>query len=264
MKARHYLFIVLMLSAITTGFSQNYVQNGNFAETTTDLTTGVIIPTDWTLTGKATLDDGVWILNLQTKWLPDGAVEGDRAIDLWRETDEPYQLKLTQTITSLPDGIYSLSAVAALGGEDVFALYAKIGDDVMTIPMPESGNYEKKELNGIQVTGGSGIVGFTANSTSSANWFDITNFEFVKTGDLTSINKVSPKELSVITTGKSIRVTSGEPVLSASLISIDGKVSSAEKFAEKEISFSVPQSGIYILQVKQTSGVQVRKIAVRN
>jgi hypothetical protein len=261
MKTR-YFFLMFILAASTVAYSQNQVQNGNFAETTIDETTGLVLPLHWSLDGKALLDDGTFILNLQTKWLPEGAVGGTRALDLWRETDEAYQLKLTQTVTGLSDGVYSLSADAAFGGENVFALYAKVGETETTVFMTESGDFEKKELNNIQVTGGTAIVGFTANSSSAANWFDITNFELVRTGDLTSINKISSQKFAATVTGKSIRVVSEEPILSTRLISIDGKTVYSERSAEKEATFSVSQSGVYILQVKHTSGVQTRKIIV--
>jgi hypothetical protein len=258
----HYLFFTLMLVTVQVAYSQNYVQNGNFAETTTDELTGLTLPVGWNLDGSAFLSDGTKILNLVTSWLPDGATDGTRALDLWRGTDEPYQLKLTQTISELPDGIYSLSAMAALGGENVFSLYAKIAENERTTPMPESGDYEKKEMNSIQITDGVAIIGFTANSTSSANWFDITNFELVRTGDLTSINNMPLRKLSVFTNDQSVRIASDELILSVGLISMDGKKLYSSKPVGKEITFSVPQSGVYILQICQTSGTQVKKIVI--
>jgi hypothetical protein len=254
--------LAIMLLAITNIEAQNYVQNGNFAEAATDESTGLNLPDHWTLEGKALLDDGTKILNLVTSWLPAGSAEGTQALDLWRATDEPYQLKLWQEITGLPDGIYSLSAIAALGGENVFSLFAKVSDDEKTEAMNESGNFEKKELNNVRVTGGSAIIGFTANSSSSSNWFDITNFEFVKTGDLTSMHKISGNELSITVTEKSIRVLSDELVHSANLISIDGKLLYSKAGTGKEVIFSDLQAGIYILQINHASGVQTKKILI--
>jgi hypothetical protein len=178
------LFLAMTLLAVTNVFAQNYVQNGNFVKTTTDEITSLVLPAGWNLEGKAFLNDKTWILKLVTSWLPTGAIEGTHVLNLWRETNEPYQLKLTQTINGLPDGVYTLSATAAFGGENVFSLYAKIGENETTVPMPESSAYEKKEMNNIQITGGTAIVGFTANSSSSTDWFDITGFELVKTGNL--------------------------------------------------------------------------------
>jgi hypothetical protein len=258
-------FLAMMLLAVTNVCAQNYVQNGNFAETTTDETTGLVLPTGWDLEGNAFLN-GERILNLVTSWLPDGAVEGTRVLDLWRGTDDPYQIKLTQTINGLPDGIYSLSATAALGGENVFSLYAKVADVEETTPMPPSGDYAKKEMNNIRITGGTAIVGFTASSSSSADWFDITGFELVKTGNLpTSIDKISSADvLSVVIDGNLITVASEEPILSATLYSIDGRMLYANHSSKKVISFAAPQrEGICILQVKQAAGTDTRKIRIR-
>ncbi|MDR1119362.1 MAG: T9SS type A sorting domain-containing protein [Dysgonamonadaceae bacterium] len=263
MKTRCFL-LMLMLAAMQVSYSQNYVQNGNFAETTTDEVTGLVLPAGWDLEGNAFLNDER-ILNLVTSWLPDGAAEGTRVLDLWRGTDDPYQIKLTQTVTGLPDGIYSLSATAALGGENVFSLYAKVADTEETTPMPESGDYERKEMNSIQIAGGKAIVGFTANSTSSSNWFDITDFELVKTGNLTSINKLRPSGVSVAVTGNLITVASDEPVLSVKLYSIDGKMLYSNHSPEGEISiFTAPQQkGVCILHIEQTSGTETGKIIIR-
>jgi hypothetical protein len=258
-----YFFLMLMLATMQVGYSQNYVQNGNFAATTTDEITGLVLPTGWDLEGNAFLN-GERILNLVTSWLPDGATEGTRVLDLWRGTDDPYQIKLTQTITGLPDGIYSLSATAALGGENVFSLYAKIANEEETTPMPESGDYEKKEMNNIQIAGGTVIVGFTANSSSGSDWFDITNFELVKTGDITSIEKLRPSDVSVVITGNLITVTSDEPVLSVKLYSIDGKLLYSNHSQEEKISIFIPQQkGVCILHIKQTSGSETRKIIIK-
>lgn len=199
----HYPFLMLMLAATQVAYSQqSYVQNGNFAETVTDETTGLTLPSGWDLEGNAFLN-GERILNLVTSWLPDGAADGTKALDLWREGNEAYRLKLTQTISGLPDGIYSLSATAALGGENVFSLYAKVADKEETAPMPESGDYEKKEMSNIQITGGTAIVGFTANSSSSSDWFDITNFELVKTGE-----PEAPQTFEVSVSATNVTVTS--------------------------------------------------------
>lgn len=255
-----YFFLMLMLAAMQVSYSQNYVQNGNFAETTTDETTGLVLPTGWDLEGNAFLN-GERFLSLVTSWLPDGAPEGTRVLDLWRETDDPYQIKLTQTVNGLPDGIYSLSATAALGGENVFSLYAKVADMEETIPMPESGDFAKKEMNNIQIASGTAIVGFTANSSSASDWFDITNFELVKTGDLTSIDKLRPSDVSVVITENLITVTSDEPVLSVKLYSIDGKLLYSNHSQEREISIFTPrQKGVCILHIEQTSGSEIRKI----
>jgi hypothetical protein len=197
---------MLMLVTTHVAYSQqNYVQNGNFAETATDNVTGLTLPVSWVLEGNAFLN-GTKILNLITKWLPSGAVEGTQALDLWRETDEAYQLKLTQTIAELPDGIYSLSAVAALGGENVFSLYAKIAETEETTPMSESGDYEKKELNNIRITGGTAVIGFTAKSSSSSDWFDITNFELVKTGEIETPE--TPRTFEVSVSAANVTLTS--------------------------------------------------------
>jgi hypothetical protein len=233
-------------------------------ETTADETTGLVLPTGWDLDGKAFLEDGTWILNLVTSWLPGGAVEGTHALDLWRETDESYQLKLTQTINDLPDGIYTLSATAAFGGTDAL-LYAKIAGNEETTPMSPSGDYENKEMNNIQITGGTAIIGFSASSSSSSDWFDITGFELVKTDDLpTSIDKISPSGVSVVMAGNRLMVVSEEPVLSATLYSIDGKAFYSNCSQGKEISFAAPQGeGVCILHLKRASGTDTRKIIIR-
>jgi hypothetical protein len=259
-------FLVWMLAAMQAGYSQNnYVQNGNFAETVTDETTGLVLPAGWDLEGNAFLNDGTRILNLVTSWLPDGAVEGTRALDLWRGTDELYQIKLTQTIHDLPDGIYTLSAVAALGGANSFSFYAKVGDDnEETVAMVESGVYEKKEMNNIRITGGTAAVGFTANSSAASDWFDITHFELVRTGDVTSIGKIYSSEVSVTVKGNWITVTSGESVLSVKVYSIDGKLLSSNHLQGKKISVPAPQQeGVYILHIQQASGSRTGKITVR-
>jgi hypothetical protein len=263
MKTR-YFFLMLMLAAMQGGYSQNYVQNGNFAETVTDETTGLVLPAGWDLDGSAFLN-GERILSLVTSWLPDGAVEGTQVLDLWRGTDEAYSLKLTQTVSGLPDGVYSLSAVAALGGENSFSLYAKVGDDnEETVAMAESGVYEKKEMDNIQITGGTAIVGFTANSSAASDWFDITNFELVKTGGLTAIDSLEPSDVLVVISENRITVVSDEPVLSAALYSIDGKMIEANHSQGKEISlFTPPQKGVCILHVKQASGTETGKIIIK-
>jgi hypothetical protein len=261
---KNVLLLAMTLLAVTNVFAQNYVQNGNFVETTTDETTGLVLPTGWDLDGNAFLEDGTWILNLVTSWLPGGAVDGAHALDLWRGTDEPYQLKLTQTINGLPDGVYTLSATAAFGGTDAL-LYVKIAGNEETAPMSPGGDYEKKEMSNIQITGGTAIIGFTASSSSSADWFDITGFELVKTGNLpTSIDRILPSGVSVVIAGNLIRVASEEPVLSVKLYSAEGKMIYSDCSQGREISFAVPQrEGICILQVKQAAGTDTRKIRIR-
>ncbi|KAA6327357.1 hypothetical protein EZS27_023645 [termite gut metagenome] len=142
--------------------------------------------------------------------------------------------------------MYSLSVIAALGGENVFTMYAKVGTEEQTTSMLESGDFEKKGLNNIRITEGTAIVGFTVNS-SSANWSDITNFELIKTENITSINKVSSSNLFVNIRGKAVSVISNEPVLLVCLSSINGKMLHVEKSVEKEVAFFLSQSGVYIL-----------------
>jgi hypothetical protein len=125
-------------------------------------------------------------------------------------------------------------------------MYAKVGTEEQTTSMLESGDFEKKGLNNIRITEGIAIVGFTVNS-SSANWFDITNFELIKTENITSINKVSSSNLFVNIRGKAVSVISNEPVLLVCLSSINGKMLHVEKSVEKEVAFSLSQSGVYIL-----------------
>jgi hypothetical protein len=254
-----------MLAAMQVSYSQNYVQNGNFAEFTVDEVTGLKLPVNLVLYGSAFFEDVTLILALVTSWIPDGSAEGTRTLDLWRGTDENYQLKLTQTISGLPDGTYTLSAIAALGGANSYSLYAKVGDnEAATILMSESGDFEKKEFANIQVTGGTATIGFTANSSSKDDWFDITNFELVKTDGTTAIEKLKSSGVSVVITENLITVTSDEPVLSVKLYSIDGKMLYSNHSQEEGISIFTPQQkGICILHIEQTSGSEIRKIIIR-
>jgi hypothetical protein len=177
------IFFLLLLTATTEGFSQqNHVLNGNFSQTIIDSTYNLPVPADWTLTGKAKTDDGSWIFNLDTTWLPPGA---DKAVKFSGEITEPFQLELKQTVSGLSKGLYRLSAEAAFSEPNVFFLYAETGGNVMTSYMLPSNSYESKILNYIPVSDGICTVGFTANS-DGRDWFYISNFSLIRIGDIPS------------------------------------------------------------------------------
>lgn len=81
---------------------------------------------------------------------------------------EPFQFTLSQTITGLKDGAYSLSLwIQGGGGEKILRLFARdCGGEPKTLDIVNTGwrNWSNPTITGIQVVGGSCTIGLTLES----------------------------------------------------------------------------------------------------
>lgn len=145
----------------------NLVANASFEEADT--------PTDWTVSGASNVTSIDW----------GHANSGMRAFNYWSQSS--YAFTVSQTITGLPDGLYTLKArTVGEGGETTLRLFADgYGGDKVTTPnivntvWNEYGTYA---IEHIHVTNGQAVIGLEveAPASSSGVWGRFDDVEFYR------------------------------------------------------------------------------------
>ncbi|MFD0673099.1 glycosyl hydrolase 53 family protein [Cohnella sp. GCM10027633] len=129
-------------------------------------------PVGWTVAGSTDA----------TKVESSNAYSGSRAFNYWLETD--YAFTLTQTITDLPDGLYTLRArTVGEGGETTLRLFADgYGGDKVTTPNIVNtawDQYGTYAIEHIHVTNGQATIGFEVAATGGT-WGRFDGVEFYR------------------------------------------------------------------------------------
>nr|WP_319509505.1 hypothetical protein [uncultured Draconibacterium sp.] len=105
-------------------------------------------------------------------------VDGSRSITFWKGAD--YQMKFSQTISSIPDGTYMVSCFARVSADNSIALFAESGDNSAVLPLVNEGGLTKRIIE-VDVVGGMlqfGIKGAGVdNSIPAGNWIVFDEFE---------------------------------------------------------------------------------------
>jgi hypothetical protein len=112
---------------------------------------------------------------------------------------DPFTVDVSQTLTGLPDGVYTFSGWFNLGTNNEAYVYAQgcggqdagvaVGPDggpagiVVNIPLTSTAGWEQVTIGGLHVTGGSCRVGLYVDA-SPTDWLNADGFSFaVSTGD---------------------------------------------------------------------------------
>ncbi|NWL88637.1 hypothetical protein DMN77_13765 [Paenibacillus sp. 79R4] len=131
---------------------------------------------EWTLTGTG--DVGKVEHNAAN------AHSGNYAFNYWY--GEPYKYQLTQDITGLENGIYTLKAWASGGGGDtVLKLFAKQGEEVLSTDMVNTGwnVWRPYQVENIKIMNGRITVGFEVEAPGEV-WGYLDDMELIRTADI--------------------------------------------------------------------------------
>ncbi|HEY4390215.1 MAG TPA: glycosyl hydrolase 53 family protein [Paenibacillus sp.] len=132
---------------------------------------------DWTLTG--TSDVGKAEHNTAN------AHSGSYAFNYWY--GEPYKYQLTQELSGLKNGVYTLKAWASGGGGDtVLKLFAKQGEEeVLSTDMINTGwnLWKQYSVENIKITNGRITVGFEVEAPGGV-WGYFDDVELIRTADI--------------------------------------------------------------------------------
>jgi hypothetical protein len=124
-----------------------------------------------------------WITSTTTGGTPFTNASGGRTGNWkWQLTDTvAYEAQLEQTVASLPNGSYTLSAwVESSGGQSVAQLFAKgFGGAEMDAEIDKAAAWTHVSITGVQVT--SGTIDIGVATTADANqWISVDDFTLVK------------------------------------------------------------------------------------
>lgn len=115
-------------------------------------------------------------------------VDGSRSITFWKGAD--YQMKVSQTISNVPNGTYIVSCFAKVSVDNSIALFTESGENSTVLPLATEGGLIKRTIEA-EVTNGMlqfGIKGTGADNTIPAgNWIVFDAFE-VKWSSKLAIN----------------------------------------------------------------------------
>ncbi len=150
---------------ITVTAYRNLAVNGGFEEADT--------PKGWTVTGTA---DAVKI-----DGNANNARSGTRSLNYW--SDKDYAFTLFQTISGLPDGLYTLRVQASGGGgERTIRLFADgYGGARRTADIVNTGwnRWQTYAIEDIAVTGGQAVIGVEVDAPAET-WGFLDDFEFFR------------------------------------------------------------------------------------
>jgi hypothetical protein len=108
--------------------------------------------------------------------------EGDYALHYWLDT--PFEFAVTQTLTGLDNGVYTLSAwIQGGGGEGTLQLLARdCGGEPLTLDISNTGwqQWQNPTLPDIAVANGECTIGLKVVS-SGGSWAFFDEVEFVQT-----------------------------------------------------------------------------------
>ncbi|MDT8718818.1 glycosyl hydrolase 53 family protein [Clostridium sp. 19966] len=166
-------------AAAVVNVSTNLLKNGGFE---TGDTSG------WDITGDDA-NDGVIKMD---SWTADG---GKYTLNSWKATNFNY--KISQTLTNIPNGIYTLKAwvVGTGDGKSTVQLFASdFGGPDMTLDVSKNSSWTQVTLGNIKVTDGKCTVGMNVDALGGS-WWDLDGVEFSKDED------TAPASSSVLENG---------------------------------------------------------------
>lgn len=105
-------------------------------------------------------------------------VDGSRSITFWKGAD--YQMKVSQTIGSIPNGTYMVTCFAQVSADNSIALFAESGENSVVLPIVQEGGLVKRAVE-IEVTNGKLQFGIKGNGENNGipkgNWIVFDQFE---------------------------------------------------------------------------------------
>lgn len=116
------------------------------------------------------------------------ASHGSNAVEFW--ADSAYEFEVTQTVTDLPAGVYSLAATAQggdLGTGDSLTLFAQVGtasEQVAQFALTGWQVWSTPAIEGLEVPEGGSITLGARGILSGGAWGSVDDFQLVRTGDL--------------------------------------------------------------------------------
>jgi hypothetical protein len=173
--------------ATEAGGPTNYLANPNFALSTLD---------GWTVDPLTATQKYVFTqAPVGSAYTPQGQTY---ELATYSATDS-FTVDVSQTLTSLPDGVYTFSGWFNLGNNNEAYIYAQgcggqdagvpVGPDggpggiVVDIPLTSTTGWEQVTIGGLHVTGGSCRIGLYVDASPS-DWLNADGFSFaVSTGD---------------------------------------------------------------------------------
>ena len=150
-------FLTIMPGKTEAAAFESPIMNGDFEN-------GKLI--GWTVAGDRVVD-------VATKA---GDVQGTGAMHYW--SDKEFHFTVSQKITDVPDGLYSLSVMTqGGGGEKMVTLFADVDGQRKTVEIKNTGwnKWQPWIIDQVAVKGGTMTIGVEVNA-NAGNWGSIDNF----------------------------------------------------------------------------------------
>ncbi|TYP74713.1 S-layer homology domain-containing protein [Paenibacillus methanolicus] len=183
----------------------NYAANPSFDEPV-DAGVWPILPKQWVNKDASGADIANGIVKLEAANTHSGAYR------LVHYNAAAYEATTSQTVTNLPDGVYTLSAYTkSKGGQEKAELQAIVGESVRSAAIPAGeGAWVTTSVTNIEVRGGELTIAIHSKDATGNTWISVDDVTLVRSGNLavTAVAGVSlNKNASTLDVGASVQLT---------------------------------------------------------
>ena len=228
-----------------------------------------------------------WTKDSDTEWMPyieNKGVDGSKSVTFWQSVD--YHVSTFQTISSLNNGEFEISAMTFSPNDDSYMIFGESGGIQEGQYIPASTGLVKNKVT-TQVTDNTLILGMRGsgegNFVPANHWIVFDNFEVIlksilpvydsgKSGltkegvTLTGvITEEKPEQANVIWWQEYdlLHVRSDDPIVALKVYSISGVLIAELRPYSRMISLPL-ESGFYMIHVKSENGfLSLKKVVVR-
>lgn len=232
----------------------NYAANGSFDE---PIDAGVwpILPKQWANKDASGADITNGIVKLEAANTHSGAYR------LVHYHDAAYEATTSQTVTNLPDGVYTLSAsTKSKGGQEKAELQAIVGETVRSAAIPAGeGAWATTAVPNIEVRGGTLTIAIHSKDAAGNTWISVDDLTLVRSGSLadTAVTGVSlNKNALTLNVGASEQLTAAVAPANATNKGITWSTSDAAVASVADGLVTAKKAGTAVITVTTADGAK--------